>query len=434
MSRFSEKTLYLISGDSFPPKKATLTTSQKRWIAAKEKVDKTNESISKRLELIHELNQKILANYEKFHRKNKRSHLKDSRDSGEEGSNFKKGVSAKSLSVFKADFKECEEMYSKIMTKRKCGNSEERGEDLFKQKIDINKFTFSKDYCQKLVSTPKTFESVKKSKTDGKFSCESDNFTLAAKPEFIEHQQKMRADVVEERSDVSRSVFYVHNDYNKQEVEEDLIGDDRLENSKLYPDGGMNFRRSYPNEVKIQNASVDQRLEKEDRKQDSPGRTSKMIEAQESNRKESKDSINLKVSTQQKILEDEILKNLNDTIGRFDTDKSTLSDSVGKSESFSTDSIQSLSPLASSKSPANTTLQETFNSSWDSGVGVEVGSGSGWVRVHTGIESSLVYLTLDTTSKDVCRDMILGDELSLFIQVGKQFIIIYLSGNYFLQH
>ncbi|KAG9433012.1 PH domain leucine-rich repeat-containing protein phosphatase 2 [Apis mellifera carnica] len=64
-------------------------------------------------------------------------------------------------------------------------------------------------------------------------------------------------------------------------------------------------------------------------------------------------------------------------------------------------------------------LQETFDSSWDSGVGVDVGNGgSGWVRIHTGIESSLVYLTVDTTARDVCRDMLLGDDLSLFMQYG----------------
>ena len=380
------------------------------------------------------MNQKILANYERFHRKNKRSHLKDSRDSGEEGTNLKKEGS---LSVFEKDLKECEEMYSKIMTKRKGRNCEERREDLFKQKIDINKFTFSRDYCEKLVSTPKTFESVKKNKTDGKFSRESDNFSLVAKPEFSQQLKEVRPQVIEKRSDVSRSVFYVHNDYDRKEVKEEVVQSrDRLENSKLYPETGMNFRRSYRSEVKIQNGPVDQkRLEKEsDGKEDSPERTSKMKEVQESNRKKSKDSINFKkVSSQEKILEDEILKNLNDTIGSFDTEKSndTLgSDSVGKSESFSTDSIQSLSPVTSSKSPANTTLQETFNSSWDSGVGVEVVSGSGWVRVHTGIESSLVYLTLDTTSKDVCRDMLLGEELALFIQVRKQ-LIIYLEIKYF---
>ncbi|XP_006608543.2 uncharacterized protein LOC102680832 [Apis dorsata] len=64
-------------------------------------------------------------------------------------------------------------------------------------------------------------------------------------------------------------------------------------------------------------------------------------------------------------------------------------------------------------------LQETFDSSWDSGVGADVGNGgSGWVRIHTGIESSLVYLTVDTTARDVCRDMLLGDDLSLFMQYG----------------
>ncbi|KAG7208833.1 hypothetical protein KM043_015021 [Ampulex compressa] len=98
--------------------------------------------------------------------------------------------------------------------------------------------------------------------------------------------------------------------------------------------------------------------------------------------------------------------------GSFDGERTDVSGQEG-SDSFSTDSIQSCSPSSGAKEANG---QEAFNSSWDSGVGVDVGTGSGWVRIHTGIESSLVYLTLDTTAKDVCRDMLLGADLSLFIQ------------------
>lgn len=73
------------------------------------------------------------------------------------------------------------------------------------------------------------------------------------------------------------------------------------------------------------------------------------------------------------------------------------------------------------------------DSSWDSGVGAEVqqqqqlstssnktgieDKSTGWLRIHTGLESSLVYLTLETSAADVCRDMLLSDGLALYVQV-----------------
>ena len=409
---------------SLKTKEKVMTTTQKRWVAAKERVDKTNESISKRLELIHELNQKILANYERFHRKNTRTHLKELRDCEEVlEDSFEIEGNAKSLLDFEEDPKDCEETYSKIVHKRKSRCFEHRPdeEELGKKKLDISKFTFSKDYCERLLSTQKTY--IKSSRES------SDNFSLAAKPEFRQNKRDMSFD----EKNASRSVFYIQNNYSNEEGKEDDVRseDDLLESSRLYPENGINFRSSFRNELKILDTSVDQRRSKEECVQikDSTLRAAKIKQAEESHSKKPKDSMNLsKVSTQEKILEDEILKNFNDTIGRFDTEKTNYtcsSDSAGKSESFSTDSIQSVTPASSSKSPANATFEETFNSSWDSGVGVEVGSGSGWVRVHTGIESSLIYLTFDTTSKDVCRDMLLGDELSLFIQVRILFMFLY---------
>ncbi|XP_051166849.1 PH domain leucine-rich repeat-containing protein phosphatase 2 isoform X2 [Leptopilina boulardi] len=369
-----------------------ITTAQRRWIAAKEKVDRTNESISKRLELIHELNQKIFSNCEKFHRKNNTKN-------GE----LKINVEKKS---FNDNLKNCE-IYSKIpiikKDKENIHDTYERN-GLFKQKVDINKFTFSKDYCERLLSTEKL---------DPKKSQSSDNFSLAIRPEFVKHCREMKKNIIdnestiiENRSDVSRSVFYVENDDDKSQVKKEVV-QSCLESSRLYP-------------VSYQNGSLKKPHIQNDDDDDDDSLMEKMTinQFQNSPSKESKDTINF--TSQEKILEDEILKNLNDTIGSFDIDKNDTpsSDSMGKNESFSTDSIQSLSPITSSQSAVNTTLQETFNSSWDSGVSVEVGSGSGWVRVHTGIESSLVYLTLETTCKDVCRDMLLGDELSLFIQYG----------------
>ncbi|XP_058804924.1 protein phosphatase PHLPP-like protein [Phymastichus coffea] len=68
------------------------------------------------------------------------------------------------------------------------------------------------------------------------------------------------------------------------------------------------------------------------------------------------------------------------------------------------------------------TAGQQHDSSWDSGVGAESSVGTekttGWLRVHTGIESSLVYLTQETSAADVCRDMLLSDCLALYLQYG----------------
>ena len=63
------------------------------------------------------------------------------------------------------------------------------------------------------------------------------------------------------------------------------------------------------------------------------------------------------------------------------------------------------------------------DTSWDSGVGCEVSiiktvKGTGWLRIYVGQESSLVYLTLETSAADVCRDMLLSEHLALFVQVS----------------
>ena len=72
--------------------------------------------------------------------------------------------------------------------------------------------------------------------------------------------------------------------------------------------------------------------------------------------------------------------------------------------------------------PGNTSKGSGHDSSWDSGVGAELAAQgaartTGWLRVHTGLESSLLYLTLETTAADVCRDMLLSDSLALYVQV-----------------
>lgn len=98
-------------------------------------------------------------------------------------------------------------------------------------------------------------------------------------------------------------------------------------------------------------------------------------------------------------LEKKIIRDLNETIDGYD------------SETKLADSIQSSTPVPKKE----TTWDETA---------VAGANGCGWVRVHTGVDSSLIYLTLDTTAKDLCRDMLLTDELSIFIQVGELFFSI----------
>jgi hypothetical protein len=199
------------------------------------------------------------------------------------------------------------------------------------------------------------------------------------------------------------SVFYTNEDIPPKEIES-IETRDCLENSRLYPES-CNLYNNEP-----ENDSLKENVKDKASKIDRSG----LREDAEAQRL-SEDAV-----MDEKILESKILENLDETIDRFDSERTQLTsgDSNEEKDSFSTDSIQSGSPSSVKDSKDAANLLDTFNSSWDSGVGVDVGNGSGWVRIHTGIESSLVYLTLDTTAKDVCRDMLLGDDLSLFVQVN----------------
>ncbi|XP_054007050.1 PH domain leucine-rich repeat-containing protein phosphatase 2 [Hylaeus anthracinus] len=400
-----------------------------RW--GRKKVDKTNDSITKRLELIHELNQKILANYERFQQKSKR---KEGKESTEVVPKDQTGRSRAGLDDGKESRKE-DRVYAepkrKSRTKAECV-VQKCQDSLRQRKLDINKFTFSKDHCEKLTGSKDRGDASDKKRSTKTLSKsrilpDNENFIMAVKPGFHEpRNDKGGAVARNEYSSRSRkderrtSVFYA-NDSSGRHVgaaikdEEDCLG-----SSRLYPETYSN--RS--NEAKI------------DDEGDRPRCTSKVSANKD---EEARDTINgtqgdenrdagrpvegseSPAIDQTTALENEILENLDETIERFDNEKTGQNGaetSGEKMDSFSSDSIQNDSPLSGSRSPKVARLQETFNSSWDSGVGVDVGTGSGWVRIHTGIESSLVYLTLDTTAKDVCRDMLLGDDLSLFIQYG----------------
>ncbi|XP_033323175.2 PH domain leucine-rich repeat protein phosphatase [Megalopta genalis] len=380
-----------------------------KW--GRKKMDKTNDSISKRLELIHELNQKILANYERFQQKSKRTHSKETSEAKE---------------------RKEDRLYAEVKRKNRPRTEcvDVGQETLMQRRLDINKFTFSKDHCEKLSGKDRPDSADKKrSKTLSRSRVPSDNenFIMTAKPGFHgpeddkARRPATRAEYSTRSKDESKgskqtgSVFYAH-DFSAGHVDRPINDDaDCLGSSRLYPESYT----ERPNEVKIDDANEHDRgtilkdypFEREtqdgiDQPQDIVGGS--VVEA-----------------IDQEALQHEILENLDETIGRFDNEKpdakgvrtEELPDDK-KIDSFSSDSIEIDSPLSNSGCSKVARIQETFNSSWDSGVGVDVGTGSGWVRIHTGIESSLVYLTLDTTAKDVCRDMLLGDDLSLFIQYG----------------
>ncbi|XP_039305521.1 PH domain leucine-rich repeat-containing protein phosphatase 2 isoform X2 [Solenopsis invicta] len=378
--------------------------------------DKSGDSISKRLELIHELNQKILANYERFQQRSKRA-----KDTKEE--------TVKNCAKDRIDPEE--HIYTEIKRKNKttCRTSDRRNQGILKQDVsnqetcrkdsskrdtckqaDINKSVSSKSYYESIKGRTKRKEtSTDTNKPDRRIVCENTNFSMAPKEDFFyQIDEKTQPSYVKmknkkERLSEESSVFYTNEDIPSKEIES-IETQDCLENSRLYPESCNLYNNEPENDslkenVKDKASKIDRSGSRED------------AEAQ----RLSEDAV-----IDEKILESKILENLDETIDRFDSEKTQLTseDSNEEKDSFSTDSIQSGSPSSVKDSKDAANLLDTFNSSWDSGVGVDVGNGSGWVRIHTGIESSLVYLTLDTTAKDVCRDMLLGDDLSLFVQYG----------------
>jgi len=365
----------------------------RRWMK-----NKPGDSISKRLELIHELNQKILANYERFQQRSKRG--KDAKEQ---------------IIKDRKDKPDVEEHVYTEVNKRKgrstCNTSDQRDQDSILQQDARDQNTrkdISKDADRrkdKSIPLKEYYErvSVKErakkrdalriaDKPDHRMVCENTNFSMAVKQDFCQQvDEKMRLPSPRSKNRTTRwsaasSVLRAGVSF---EASESSPLEDRLENSRLYPKCVLD----------------DDKTENVDDASTADGSESRAGQRDEA-------------TTDEKSLECRILEKLDQTIDRFDSEETRLTSAEEEKDSFSTDSIQSASPssVRGSKDAAN--LQDTFNSSWDSGVGVDVGNGSGWVRIHTGIESSLVYLTLDTTTKDVCRDMLLGDDLSLFVQVN----------------
>lgn len=366
--------------------------------------------------MIHELNQKILANYEKFQQRSKRA--KDTKEQ-----------TIKNRDQDRLDPEE--HIYTEIKRKNKtaCRTSDRRNQGILKQDIsnqeackkdsskrntcrqaDTNKSILSKSYYESIKSrTGKKDVSRATNKPDCRIVCENTNFSMAAKENFLcqidektELSKYVKLKNKKGRLSEESSVFYANEDIPPKEIES-IETQDCLENSRLYPESCSLYNDEPGDDSLKKNTRDISKIERSDPRGDVESRAA---------------SENAVID--EKILENEILENLDETIDRFDSERTqpTSGDSNEEKDSFSTDSIQSGSPSSVKDSKDAVNLLDTFNSSWDSGVGVDVGNGSGWVRIHTGIESSLVYLTLDTTAKDVCRDMLLGDDLSLFVQVN----------------
>ena len=480
----------------------TGTASRRRWDnVSKEKLDKNSDSITKRLELIHELNQKILANYERFQHKSKRPGKsetpKGSLKTKDPEASKPRSVLSDLKEVYESNKNKEEHIYSDVLPKSKTKQASSRkhveATSMVRETRDDIKYKSTKDrqFGDRMMrSTQERLESlqnkskssvswalrnlggVTSSKTSKKPPATNENFSLVAKPEFHvdtktptgEQEQgespikKLRSkfedaqNSIKQNEEISRSQrSHQKNDEARMRImeEEDSIKSeataDCLENSRLYPETLTCFsQRSIKDEVSGEKGDSMPSSEMADDRYfvatldlDDEEDFEKIEERAfsfESSVTKIDNQRKLIESRRQEILEKEILDNLNETIDRFDNENEsgngddkmmeTQVDEVETSgddtESFSTDSIQTtISPTSKLKSKENTCLHETFNSSWDSGVGIDVGTGNGWVRIHTGIESSLVYLTLDTTAKDVCRDMLLGDDLSLYMQVSQ---------------
>ncbi|XP_074107682.1 PH domain leucine-rich repeat protein phosphatase isoform X2 [Cotesia typhae] len=430
-------------------------TVRRRWIPSNHKID---DSIAKRLELIHELNQKIIANYERFQAKSKKSSVKNETN---KNSVRREPRNRTALSDLKENsLKKNGDIYSEVKRKNKfvetalvhrensvdsglgkkreaikvkVFNDSARPEPLFKKnaqgKRDKETEKENEDFegngCPK---TDKSFLSPNiklkmaqvldnlktRSKMDDTLDTVDDNFSLAKKPmQVIESREKFdgfedfgirdsegKEVEEEEEEEVTKVVMLSEERHNFDTTENNFSVGDNI--TKVEVCCQMEQDKDELMETRSNKDCEDCHLYQ----QANFLKKEELCKAPYTSTPVEQDGPRVKFGQKFKeesteMLEKEILDNLNETIGKFDD----LDE--GADDNFSEDSIQ-----------ASKQSSKEFNSSWDSGVGVEVGAGNGWVRIHTGIESSLVYLTLDTTAKDICRDMLLGDELSIYIQYG----------------
>lgn len=414
-----------VGGSSKSRKSKGEKEGERKWVGGRKKTEKTNDSISKRLELIHELNQKILANYERFQQRSRsKSHgAKEGKCEGsrskkeqQQGGNGRGRGSGTDEGASREARKEEEE--EDVEAKQRKSSSSSRGAKPAQRSCK------DQDSCpreRKVDASNKKQQSSKPSSSSSS-SCSSsksrtfrdnDNFTMAARPGFCEEaEDKKEAEYCSGslRNEERKSVFY-----STRRDKDDREDTDRLGSSRLYPercnDRSNEARTDDLEEIsRSEEAKIERGISKErDRSaiDEIPrgGCEERLLDGEEEGREEEESAW-------------ERRRKATSATGK----KKKRRDKLG-SEGLASESGGGGCSATSGGEPMTgakvARLQETFDSSWDSGVGVDVGNGgSGWVRIHTGIESSLVYLTVDTTARDVCRDMLLGDDLSLFMQVS----------------
>ncbi|KAJ8680702.1 hypothetical protein QAD02_016489 [Eretmocerus hayati] len=120
--------------------------------------------------------------------------------------------------------------------------------------------------------------------------------------------------------------------------------------------------------------------------------------------------------------EDSALRELNEAIDRFEELENEDLD-LDYEDDEADDSFKKLDSSWDDSGVGADELIKSINGS-GSGVG-KVDKGSGWLRIDTGIDESLVYLTLETSAADVCRDLLLSDQLALYAKV-RRYILLFL--------
>ncbi|XP_026295255.1 PH domain leucine-rich repeat-containing protein phosphatase 2 [Apis mellifera] len=412
-----------VGGSSKSRKSKGEKEGERKWVGGRKKTEKTNDSISKRLELIHELNQKILANYERFQQRSRsKSHgAKEGKCEGsrskkeqQQGGNGRGRGSGTDEGASREARKEEEE--EDVEAKQRKSSSSSRGAKPAQRSCK------DQDSCpreRKVDASNKKQQSSKPSSSSSS-SCSSsksrtfrdnDNFTMAARPGFCEEaEDKKEAEYCSgsSRNEERKSVFY-----STRRDKDDREDTDHLGSSRLYPErcnDRSNEARtddleeiSHSEEAKIEHEISEERDRSAIDEIPRGGCKERLLDGEEEEEESAWERRRKATSATGKK------KKRRDKLGS----EGLASESGGGGGCSVTSGGE---PMTGAKVAR---LQETFDSSWDSGVGVDVGNGgSGWVRIHTGIESSLVYLTVDTTARDVCRDMLLGDDLSLFMQYG----------------
>lgn len=418
----------------------------RKWVGGRKKTEKTNDSISKRLELIHELNQKILANYERFQQRSrsknrgtKEGKCDTWRSKKEQGDGGGRSRGSTNEAASREARKE-EDAYAEARRKGSRGakpaqrSCEQDSCSRERKMVDVSRLVgFSKDHRvvdkkRSAKTSPSSTTSSSSSSSKSRAFRDNENFTMAARPGFYGAEDKKEAECCGgsrwSRNGERKSGF--PSVERKGEGDREVIDDtDRLGSSRLYPE-------RCNGEARVEDFEGIERGDDEtkEREEGEKGSDRLAIEDRDETPQDLRrgyDTDAERVFDEGEEGEEEKKKKERGAEEESDEKRKKAAASTGKKkkrrDKLENDGARSSGGCSTSGEPTSgpkvARLQETFDSSWDSGVGADVGNGgSGWVRIHTGIESSLVYLTVDTTARDVCRDMLLGDDLSLFMQVS----------------